>query len=121
MNDTSMGMEDNSTDILDCPIYEKGDTSNFANYRPISLLTSLYKLFAAILKKRLAAGLDHLLTEAQFGFRANHSTEVALLSLMDRTYKAIDSKEYILLLSIDLRKAFEEAEKNSPGMISNPF
>ena len=32
-------------------IYKKGDTNKFENYRPISLLNTLYKIFAAILQK----------------------------------------------------------------------
>ena len=39
-------------------IYKKGDTNKFDNYRPISLLNTLYKIFAAILQKRIANRLD---------------------------------------------------------------
>ena len=35
-------------------IYKKGDSTNHANYRPISLLNSLYKVYATILRERLA-------------------------------------------------------------------
>ena len=43
----------------------------------------------------------------QYGFRAHHSPEYALISLMDRIYKHIDSKRNVLVVSLDLRKAFE--------------
>ena len=39
-------------------IYKKGDTNKFENYRPISLLNTLYKLFAALLQRRISETLD---------------------------------------------------------------
>lgn len=50
-------------------IYKKGDSSNLANYRPISLLQSSYKILAAMIQERLAASIDHLITKTQYGFR----------------------------------------------------
>ena len=35
-------------------IYKKGDTGKYEHYRPISLLNSIYKIFTAILQKRIA-------------------------------------------------------------------
>ena len=48
---------------------KKGNVEDPANYRPISLLNTIYKLYAAILQKRLAAGLDEKIWETQCGFR----------------------------------------------------
>ena len=50
-------------------IFKKGNTSNLANYRPISLLNTMYKLFAAITQDRMAQGIDHCLHKTQYGFR----------------------------------------------------
>ena len=44
-------------------IYKKGDSTNLANYRPISLLESFYKLIAALVKERIDAGLDDWITK----------------------------------------------------------
>eukprot|EP00959_Pyramimonas_sp_CCMP1952_P116626 2437486-Pyramimonas_sp.AAC.1 len=59
-------------------IYKKGDTSNWENYRPISLLNSTYKIYAAIVQKRLASTLDTHLQTTQYGFRQRRSTAQAI-------------------------------------------
>ena len=59
-------------------LHKKGKTSDLANYRPLSLLNATYKIFAAIVQKRLAAGMDHLLHETQYGFRKQRSTQHAI-------------------------------------------
>ena len=52
----------------------KGDDSDPASYRPISLLNVIYKIYAALLQRRLSVAHDHVLRETQYGFRANRST-----------------------------------------------
>ena len=59
-------------------IYKKGDTSKLENYRPISLLNSIYKIYAAVIQERLAEGLDNELQITQYGFRKNKSTRQAI-------------------------------------------
>eukprot|EP00973_Karenia_brevis_P035103 4843325-Karenia_brevis.AAC.1 len=59
-------------------IYKKGDSSDCNNYRPISLLNTMYKILAAALKHRIALGLDKHLQKTQFGFRSGTGTTGAL-------------------------------------------
>ncbi len=59
-------------------LYRKGDASKYENYRPASLLSTLYKLFAAILQRSIAARLDKQLQNTQFGFRRNKGTADAV-------------------------------------------
>ena len=51
-------------------IYKKGDTEKPENYRPISLLQSIYKIYASLIQKRLAKALDERIWYTQYGFRA---------------------------------------------------
>ena len=59
-------------------IYKKGNTSDLANYRPISLLNAMYKLLAAITHERLSTGIDKKLHKTQYGFRKAKSTQQAI-------------------------------------------
>ena len=59
-------------------IYKKGDTNKFDNYTPISLLSTLYKLFASILHRRISATLDKHPQTTQYGFREDKSTADAI-------------------------------------------
>ena len=50
-------------------IYKKGDTSDLANYQPISLLNTIYKIYAVIVHRRIAGGIEPWLHSTQYGFR----------------------------------------------------
>jgi hypothetical protein len=61
------------------PLFKKGDRENMANYRPISLLTSFFKVFEKIVYERLLQhiNVNNIFVEEQFGFRLATSTDKA--------------------------------------------
>ena len=61
------------------PLFKKGDSTLFFNYRPISLLPSISIIFEYVIFKQLITYLNtnNLLCPQQFGFRPAHSTELA--------------------------------------------
>ena len=67
------------------PTFKKGDKSILSNYRPISALPWFSKILEHIMYNRLYTYLaeNNILFNKQFGFRASHSTEHALLELID--------------------------------------
>lgn len=89
-------------------IFKKGSTGDPANYRPISLLQTCYKLYARILAARLSAGLDPHLRENQYGFRPGRSTSEAIF-LIRRLQDLVDAKrnQALFLLFLDWSKAFD--------------
>ena len=55
-------------------LYKKGNVEDPANYRPISLLQPVYKIYAGMIKNRLADEIDNRIRRLQFGFRGKKST-----------------------------------------------
>ena len=92
-----------------CPIYKKGDFNKCENYRPISLLSNLGKILEKIMYTRIWSFLDecNILFEKQFGFRRNHSTNHALISIVEEIRKNLDNRLYTCGVFVDLEKAFD--------------
>ena len=67
------------------PLYKANDKLVLTNYRPITLLPSISKIFEYILLEQLINHfIEHkLLSPQQYGFRAQHSTELTALNLVD--------------------------------------
>ena len=67
-------------------IYKKDDQSQIKNYRPISVLPVISKIFKNAMHSQLMEYFTShkLLSNQQYGFRPNRSTELATLELMDR-------------------------------------
>jgi hypothetical protein len=55
-------------DSIICPIYKKGDRMQCENYRPITLMNVVYKIFTTILSNRLSEIMESKLGEYQAGF-----------------------------------------------------
>lgn len=71
------------SDAILVPIFKSGDANDSANYRGISLVSNLGKLFTTILNKRLLnwATVNDILSDAQFGFRNGYSAVDAVFGL----------------------------------------
>ena len=95
------------------PIFkEKGDKCFTKNYRPISLLSNINKIFEKIMHKRVYEFLEEQgsIYENQFGFRKLHSTTHALIDLTEDIRQAIDNNKYSCGVFIDLQKAFDTVD-----------
>lgn len=91
------------------PIYKKSDSSKIDNYRPISLLPSISKVFEKLIHSQILNYFNenNLFFKSQYGFRPKHSTEFATLELVDRLMKSMNSGDIPLSIFIDLSKAFD--------------
>ena len=79
------------------------------NYRPISVLPILSKIFEKHVATHLYLYLSKykLLHESQSGFRCKHSCHTALTNLTDRWLKYMDDGNLIGTVFLDLKKAFD--------------
>ena len=91
------------------PVYKKGVSTLVSNYRPISILNTINKIFEKILHIRLTKFIEdsNLLYKYQFGFRKNHSTELALIEIVDQIRLSLDNNNMTCGIFIDLSKAFD--------------
>ena len=90
-------------------LFKKDDCAVMDNYRPISLLTAISKLFEKVVFSQLYDYFrnNDLFYDSQYGFLKNHSTEFAAMELTDKVLKDIDEKHITLAIFMDLSKAFD--------------
>ena len=91
------------------PIYKKGDRTDPANYRPVSLTSQVCKVMESLVRAKIIQHLDenNLISEAQHGFREGRSCLTNLLETLEAWTKIIDDGDGIDVAYLDFRKAFD--------------
>jgi len=91
------------------PLHKKNEKYIFDNYRPVSILPSVSKVFERIMHQQIYHYFDNfkLFFISQYGFRPNHSTELAVLELTDRILMEMDKNNVPVNIFMDLSKAFD--------------
>ena len=91
------------------PLFKKGSKTDPSNYRPISLLPLLSKVFERVVLSQTEEflSLNKVLYDYQSGFRKNHSTDTCLSFLNDKIVKGFDEGLVTGMILIDLQKAFD--------------
>ena len=91
------------------PIYMKDDKSLMNNYRPISVLQALSKVFEKVTHRQITVYFDtsNLFSLQHYGFKSNIFTEIATINLMDRNFENMNPNFTPINIFIDLAKAFD--------------
>ena len=91
------------------PIHKTSDVTLVTNYRPISLLPPISKVFEKCIHVRLIKFLSKfsLLSINQFGFREGLSTQDAIIKLTEAIYSAINDRKFSCAIFVDFKKAFD--------------
>lgn len=91
------------------PVYKKGDDKEMSNYRPLSLLPTISKMYEKAMYNRLITYLDsnNLIDHSQHGFRKGKSTKTATVQFVESIVDAIDRGEKCVGVFMDLKRAFD--------------
>ena len=89
------------------PVFKDGDPSCVENYRPISILPTVSKVFEKIIAEQLAPFLETCFSNLLCGFRKGHSTQHALLRLLHHWQRALDDSNILGTIIMDLSKAYD--------------
>ena len=89
------------------PVHKKNEKCNKTNYRPVSILTNISKIYEKLLYDQLSKYFDSLLATNQCGFRKGFSSQYCLLVMLGKCKEAIDRGNQFRTLLTDLSKAFD--------------
>ena len=94
------------------PLFKQGERTDVNNYRPISVISIIAKVFERIVYDQLYSFLanEEIITNQQSGFRSLHSTVTALLEATDSWALDIDRGNVNAVVFLDLKKAFDTVD-----------
>ena len=91
------------------PIFKKGDQYNIENYRPVCSLSQFSKIFEKIIYNQMINYItkNGIISNSQYGFQQNKSTESALIDLTDFIHQGLTERFNVGAVFMDLSKAFD--------------
>ena len=89
------------------PIFKKEDSTLVKNYRPISVLPVVSKIFERIMQTQIAAYMEEHLSQYLCGYRKGFNAQHALIALIEKWKESLDNKGYAGAMFMDLPKAFD--------------
>ena len=91
------------------PIHKSGDFLSPNNFRPISSLPFISKIYEKFIARRLLKFFHKykIISPKQYGFQSGISTGDALINLTEEIYKALDEKKHYIAAMVDIKKAFD--------------
>lgn len=96
------------------PVYKKGNKTDPANYRPISLTSHVIKIFERVMRQNIVEYMEghSMLTSQQHGFRKGRSCLTQLLDHMDNIFNTLNSGNEVDVIYLDYAKAFDKVDHN---------
>ena len=88
-------------------IHKKDSRSDKENYRPVSILPNLSKIYERCLYTQMNKYFDPILSKYQFGFRKGYSAQQCLLTMIEKWRASLDQNGTCAALLTDLSKAFD--------------
>ena len=89
------------------PVYKKSDPTLVSNYRPISVLPTMSKVFRRLMHHQVSEYIDKHLSPFLCGHRKGFNTQTTLLSLLEKWKSRLDKKGFAGTVLMELSKAFD--------------
>ena len=89
------------------PVFKKGDRNSKENYRTVSILLNISKIFERYMFCQICSFMDPYLSEQQCGFRKGYSPQYCLLVMLEKLKNAVDKRKCFRALLTDLSKVFD--------------
>ena len=89
------------------PAFKKGDRNSKENYRPVSILSNISKIFERCMFRQISSFMDSYLSKQQCGFRKGYRPQYCLLVMLEKWKNAVDKGKCFGALLTDLSKAFD--------------
>ena len=89
------------------PVFKKGNYNDKTNYRQVSILPSLSKIYERLIYNQINHMTENALSIFQCGFRKKYSTQHALIAMIEKTRKILDKGGTFIALLTDLSKTFD--------------
>lgn len=96
------------------PIYKAGDVTECSSYRPISVISTMAKIFETLVKNQLLKYFEakSLFSGNQFGFLPGRGTDLAIEKHISRIVTSFDKQMYTIAVYLDFQKAFDMLDIN---------
>ena len=88
-------------------LFKKNDNLKKDNYRPVSVLPSISKVYERVMGQQLSDFFDKIFSALLSAFRKRYSCQSTLLNMIEHFKNSLDNGEYVACLSMDLSKAFD--------------
>jgi len=86
---------------------KSGDASDVTNYRPISIISHIAKVFESVVYHCIKRSLNHILIDEQHSFRPGKSTCTNGVSFLSYIIENFESGSQIDVIITDFKKAFD--------------
>ncbi|KAL0860053.1 hypothetical protein ABMA27_010368 [Loxostege sticticalis] len=96
------------------PIHKQGSHQEYTNYRPIAILNVLNKITEKLIVKQVSDPLkkNNIISDVQYGFRPNRSTDMALSKFTDDVNTALNEQKLVMTIFIDFKKACDTLDQD---------
>ena len=92
------------------PIFKTGDRGNIVNYRPVSIIPGMAKIFEEIVNRYICTATKNILSRNQHGFQIGKSTITNLALFADYINKSFENYMFVDCVFIDFKSAFDRVE-----------